>query len=66
MSDLNNILGQVKVRPMNKVQEVVPVYGGSFICQECNEEVNNASHYVKEEKLKWTCSTGHLSSVSFK
>jgi len=66
MSDLNNILDQIKGKPVKKVQEVVPVYNGSFICQECDEEVNNASHYVKEEKLKWTCSLGHLSSVSFK
>jgi hypothetical protein len=66
MSDLNSVLGQVKGKPVKKSQEVIPVYGGSFICQECEEEVSNASHYVKEEKLKWTCSVGHISSVNFK
>ena len=66
MSDLNSLLGQIKVKPIKESQSVVPVYGGSFVCQECDEEMNSASHYVKEEKLKWTCSQGHLSSVSFK
>jgi len=66
MSNLNNLLNQVKGKNIKNEQEVVPVYGGSFLCQECEEEVNNASHYVKEEKLKWTCTKGHLSSVKFK
>ena len=66
MSDLNNLLGQIKGNTKRKVDEVVPVVGGTFVCQECNEECENASHYVKEEKLKWTCSKGHVSSVNFK
>jgi hypothetical protein len=66
MSDLNNLLSQVKGKPVKETQAVVPIYGGSFVCQECDEETNSASHYVKEEKLRWTCSSGHVSSVSFK
>jgi hypothetical protein len=66
MSDLNNILGQVKGTVKKESQEVVPVVGGSFVCQECSEEVENASHYVKKEKLMWVCSEGHISSIVFK
>jgi len=68
MTDLNDFINQVA--PDKKedfvIDEDLPVVGGSFMCQECNAEMNTAFFKHKEEKLTWTCPTGHVSSVPFK
>ena len=65
MPDLNDILSNVKSKK-KETQATIPVVGGTFACQECYEEVDNATHDVKKEILKWICSEGHVSTVKFK
>jgi|GEM_PF-4738937 hypothetical protein len=69
MPDLNDFLTNKEPESKNTemyIDEDIPVVGGSFMCQECNAELNTAFFKHKEEKLVWTCPLGHVSSVPFK
>jgi len=71
MPDLNVFINDVAEDKKEVAEELiidsdVPVFGGTFQCQECDKEVNSAMFKAKEEKLTWTCPTGHVSSVPFK
>jgi len=71
MPDLNDFLSEASKSKSVKEEELIidsdlPVFGGTFQCQECSKEVNSAMFKSKEEKLTWTCPDGHVSSVPFK
>jgi hypothetical protein len=67
MPDLNDFLNNQKEEVVeNYIDSDIPTMGGSFMCQECGTEVNNAFFRHKEERLTWTCPIGHVSSVPFK
>ena len=71
MPDLSDFINNVSSEKENVLEELiidsdVPVFGGTFQCQECEKEVNSAMFRSKEEKLSWTCPAGHVSSVPFK
>jgi len=38
-------------------------YGGTYECQVCGEIVLGAYNDPAKEKLSWTCSHGHSSSI---
>lgn len=68
MPDLNDFINQVAPDSKTELvfEEDLPVAGGTFECQECGQEVYSAFFKHKEERLTWTCSRGHISSVPFK
>jgi hypothetical protein len=38
-------------------------YGGTYECQQCSEIVFEAFHDRADQRLVWTCSEGHESSI---
>lgn len=39
-------------------------YPGTFVCQECKQEVDGARFYNKTYDLTWMCNSKHLSKIN--
>ena len=61
MTSLENFLNKTKSRPVNKMEPA----SGSFTCQheDCDEVINDGYIDRHNNRLHWTCSNGHESSV---
>lgn len=50
-----------KASPQTKPEGVV--IDGTFGCQRCQEQANEAEWFVNEKILQWSCPDGHLSYI---
>ena len=40
-----------------------PKVGGSFECQTCSKDVEEAEHIIDKKVLQWVCEDGHVSKI---
>ena len=61
MIDPNDFIG---TKQPKEIEEDRLVVSGTFVCQECNESVNQALLNEDTMILTWTCSLSHQSKAS--